>query len=92
MYLLQLWNDTFMMEQDKYPGFGMHYRKLCGLGVKFPPRDPNVRLMMQGLAEVESPMFDFVEQQHGKERPPDVQPTPEPKVDDYMAEEVAVDL
>ena len=69
LYLLQLWSDTFMMEQDWYPDFHTNYRQLRAEGVAFPERDPNERLMMEGVSAVESPMFDFVEQKNGKSKP-----------------------
>jgi len=37
--------------------------------VAFPERDPNERLMMEGVSAVESQMFDFVEQKNGKSKP-----------------------
>ena len=84
LYLLQLWADTFMMEQEKYPGFHANYRQLRKEGVQFPARDPNERLMMEGIATVESPMFDFVEQSNGVVRPEAPKPKPEP---DFVEEE-----
>jgi len=69
LYLLQLWSDTFMMEQDRYPDFHQNYRTLRAEGVKFPERDPNERLLMEGISAVESPMFDFVEQKNGVVKP-----------------------
>ena len=63
--LLQLWADTFMMHEDKYPGFQQTYRQLRKEGVPFPARDPNLRILMSSLG-VDSPMFDFVEQLSGK--------------------------
>ena len=41
-------------------------------GVKFPERDPNERLMMENLKGIDSPMFDFIEQTAGKEKPKDL--------------------
>ena len=63
--LIQLWADTFMMLEDKYPGFQQAYRLLRKEGVVFPPRDPNERILMGSLG-VDSPMFDFVEQISGR--------------------------
>jgi hypothetical protein len=37
-------------------------------GVKFPLRDPNVRMLMSSLVS-DSPMFDFVEQISGRPTP-----------------------
>jgi hypothetical protein len=58
--LIQLWADTFMMLEDKYPGFQQLYRLLRKEGVAFPPRDPNERILMSSLG-VDSPMFDYIE-------------------------------
>lgn len=63
--LIQLWADTFMMYEDKFPGFQLTYRLLRKEGIVFPNRDPNVRILMGSLG-VDSPMFDFVEQIHGR--------------------------
>lgn len=62
LYLLQLWADTFMMYQDKYPGYQRYYRQLKVEGIKFPERDLNERTMMENLEGIDSPMFDFVVQ------------------------------
>ncbi len=68
LYLIQLWADTFMMKEDHFPGFQLTYRMLRKEGVKFPMRDPNVRMLMSSLG-VDSPMFDFVEQISGRPTP-----------------------
>lgn len=54
-----------MMYEDKFPGFQLTYRLLRKEGIVFPNRDPNVRILMGSLG-VDSPMFDFVEQIHGR--------------------------
>ena len=69
LYLIQLWADTFMMHHDRFPGLHEIYKQLRLEGVTFPDRDPNERLMMENLKGIDSPMFDFVEQTSGKEKP-----------------------
>ena len=66
--LIQLWADTFMMYEDRFPGFQHTYRLLRKEGVAFPARDPNERILMSSLG-VDSPMFDYVEQINGKVTP-----------------------
>ena len=66
--LIQLWADTFMMYEDKFPGFQIIYRQLRKEGVQFPARDPNERILMSSLG-VDSPMFDYVEQINGRPTP-----------------------
>ena len=66
--LIQLWADTFMMYEDRFPGFQHVYRQLRKESVTFPPRDPNERILMSSLG-VDSPMFDYVEQISGKPTP-----------------------
>jgi len=56
------------MQEDQYPGFQKVYRQLRKEGVKFPMRDPNIRMFMSNMVK-DSPMFDFVEQISGKENP-----------------------
>jgi len=73
LYLIQLWADTFMMYQDKFKGVHDAYRQLRMESVEFPERDPNERMMMENLKGIDSPMFDFVEQISGKERPKDLE-------------------
>jgi len=58
LYLVQLWADTFMMYEDKFPCYMNMYRDLRKDSVKFPPRDPNEKFMMQ-LEGIESPIFDM---------------------------------
>ena len=64
--LIQIWADTFMMEEDQYPGFQKIYRLLRKEGVEFPMRDPNMRMFMGNICQ-SSPMFDFVEESVGRE-------------------------
>ena len=64
--LIQIWADTCMMKEDQFPGFLTIYRQLRKEGVNFPPRDSNMRMLMEGVCS-DSPMFDFVEQAAGKE-------------------------
>ncbi len=73
LYLIQLWADTFMMYQDKFTGVHDAYRQLRKEGIEFPARDNNERLMMENLKGIDSPMFDYVEQISGKERPKDLE-------------------
>ena len=76
LYLIQLWADTFMMKEDQFPGFQHTYRLLRKEGIKFPMRDPNVRMLMSSLG-VDSPMFDFVEQISGRPTPLSAEPVTE---------------
>ena len=55
-----------MMKEDQFPGFLNIYRQLRKEGVNFPPRDSNMRMLMENVCS-DSPMFDFVEQAAGKE-------------------------
>ena len=64
--LIQIWADTFMMEEDQYPGFQKIYRQLRKENVEFPMRDPNMRMFMGNICQ-SSPMFDFVEESVGRE-------------------------
>ena len=50
-----------MMHEDDFPGFMKLYRELRGEGIVFPERNPNERMMMDGLKGIDSPMFEFVE-------------------------------
>ena len=76
-----------MMEQDKYPDFHSNYRQLRSEGVKFPDRDPNERLMMEGISAVESPMFDFIEQKAGRVKPEPLQKVKEEQIEDFVEKE-----
>jgi hypothetical protein len=58
--LVQLWADTFMMQEDKYPAFLSHYRDLRKEGLKFPPREANERFMIRFEGEA-SPAFELAE-------------------------------
>jgi hypothetical protein len=73
LYLIQLWADTFMMHQDRFSGVHECYKQLRLEKVEFPNRETNERLMMENLIGIDSPMFDFVEQTAGKERPKDLE-------------------
>ena len=64
--LIQMWADTFMMKEDEFPGFLTIYRQLRKEGIEFPPRDPNLRILMENVCS-DSPMFDFVEESAGRE-------------------------
>ena len=64
--VVQMWADTFMMEEDDFPGFMTIYRQLRKESVSFPPRDSNLRMLMENVC-ADSPMFDFVEQEAGRE-------------------------
>jgi hypothetical protein len=59
--LIQLWADTFMMQEDKFPGYQLTFRQLSKEKVKFPPRDPNIRMLMEQFVK-DSPMYEYVEQ------------------------------
>ncbi|OMJ85097.1 hypothetical protein SteCoe_13689 [Stentor coeruleus] len=58
--LVQLWADTFMMQEDTYPAFMRVYRELRQDGLKFPPRDPNERFMIKFEGEP-SPAFELAD-------------------------------
>ena len=64
--LIQLWADTFMMQEETYPAYMRAYRELRTDGVKFPPRDPNERFMIKFEGEP-SPAFELADmEQPGK--------------------------
>lgn len=63
--LIQIWADTFMMQEDEFPGFQKVYRQLRKEGIQFPQRDPNLRMLMSSIC-ADSPMFDYVEQIAGR--------------------------
>ena len=54
-----------MMQEDKYPGYQVIFRQLSKEEVKFPARDPNMRMYMEQFCK-DSPMFDYVEQISGR--------------------------
>jgi hypothetical protein len=62
-----------MMHQDEFAGVHECYKQLRLEKVEFPNREANERLMMENLQGIDSPMFDFVEQTAGKERPKDLE-------------------
>ncbi|OMJ92014.1 hypothetical protein SteCoe_5331 [Stentor coeruleus] len=83
--MVQLWADTFMMQEDTYPAFMRVYRELRQDGLKFPPRDPNERFMIKFEGEP-SPAFELadmeqtapkVESRGGEERKRSQQPSRE---------------
>lgn len=57
---VQLWADTFMMHEDKYPAFMAYYRDLRKEGLRFPPRETIERLIIQFEADA-SPSFELPE-------------------------------
>lgn len=66
------------MQQDSFPGYAMIYRELCCEKVKFPQRDPNMRMLMEQFCK-DSPMFDYVEQIANREAPKSKPSIPAPK-------------
>lgn len=64
--LIQLWADTFIMQEDKFPGYQTTFRQLSKEKVKFPPRDPNIRMLMEQFVK-DSPMYEYVEQMCNKQ-------------------------
>jgi hypothetical protein len=77
--LIQLWADTFMMHEDKYPTFMSFYRDLRKEGLKFPPRQANERFLIRFEGEA-SPAFELAEfeAQHRSSQAP-VRPPPPKK-------------
>ena len=69
LYLIQLWADTFMMYENSYPHFLSTYRLLRKEGVIFPPRETSTRFMLSSL-NLESPMFDYLEEKSQKPKNP----------------------
>jgi hypothetical protein len=62
--LIQLWADTFMMQEDAYPAYMRIYRELRKDALKFPPRDPNERFMIKFEGEP-SPAFELADMEQG---------------------------
>ncbi|PFH34919.1 hypothetical protein BESB_069520 [Besnoitia besnoiti] len=56
LYLLQLWHDSFVMQQERLPAIFEAYRKLRAKGVEFPKVDPSMKFMVKNAEE--SPAFD----------------------------------
>ncbi|ESS28658.1 hypothetical protein TGVEG_216030, partial [Toxoplasma gondii VEG] len=56
LYLLQLWHDSFVMQQEKLPAIFEAYRKLRAKGVEFPTVDVSMKFMVKNAEE--SPAFD----------------------------------
>eukprot|EP00361_Fabrea_salina_P005247 CAMPEP_0202435656 /NCGR_PEP_ID=MMETSP1345-20130828/20878_1 /ASSEMBLY_ACC=CAM_ASM_000843 /TAXON_ID=342563 /ORGANISM="Fabrea Fabrea salina" /LENGTH=449 /DNA_ID=CAMNT_0049048747 /DNA_START=315 /DNA_END=1661 /DNA_ORIENTATION=- len=85
--LVQLWADTFMMHEDKYPCFMRTYRELRKESLPFPKRDPNERFMIKFEGEP-SPAFELAEMEgqfHSEpsappQRAPEPQENEEPKL------------
>ena len=84
--LIQLWADTFMMQEDAYPAYMRIYRELRKEALKFPPRDPNERFMIKFEGEP-SPAFELADMEQGvgsgsgvneerKKASPEVEETP----------------
>lgn len=46
LYVIQLWADTFMMNEDDFPYVMQNYRELRKEGIKFPPRDTTEKFMI----------------------------------------------
>ncbi len=78
LYLIQLWSDTFMMYEDKFPQFLSAYRLLRKEGVKFPARETSTRFMLSSMG-LDSPMFDYLEQVSNSKSPGKPKPTGEAK-------------
>lgn len=55
-----------MMHQDEFPAYHSVYKQLCLEKVKFPNRDPNMRMVMESICK-DSPMYEYVEQLNNKE-------------------------
>lgn len=102
--LIQLWADTFMMQEDKFPDFMKYYRELRKDGVKFPTRDPNERYMIKFEGEA-SPAFELAEMEQqipnlvtpnsmakltGKKVREEPKPKEQPKVEEKKTEEPEV--
>lgn len=66
--LVQLWADTFMMQEDAYPVYMRAYRELRKEGVKFPARDPNERFMIKFEGEP-SPAFELADMEQTTVKP-----------------------
>jgi hypothetical protein len=49
------------MLEDRFPGYQIAYRQLCKEKVKFPPRNTNIRMLMEQYVK-DSPMYDHIEQ------------------------------
>uniref|UniRef100_A0A0G4I5P5 VHS domain-containing protein n=1 Tax=Chromera velia CCMP2878 TaxID=1169474 RepID=A0A0G4I5P5_9ALVE len=62
--LIQLWHDSFMLEERRCAGILNAYRRLKAEGVDFPHRDIKQRFMVKGAER--SPAFDQNLQSHIK--------------------------
>lgn len=67
-----------MMLEDEYPGFQKLYRQLRKEGLKFPMRDPNLRMLMSNIISY-SPMFDHVEEIAGRTNKSTEEETKQPR-------------
>lgn len=56
LYILQLWYDAFMMEENQYSHIINTYKLLRKEGVLFPPRQQNEKNML--AIKTSSPIFD----------------------------------
>ncbi|PHJ19586.1 transmembrane [Cystoisospora suis] len=56
LYLLQLWHDSFVLQQEKLPALFEVYRHLRAKGVEFPSVDVSMKFMVKNAEE--SPAFD----------------------------------
>lgn len=60
LYLIQLWYDTFMMDEGEFKEIIGCYKTLRKEGVIFPQRDPNEAFMIK-FTGTTSPIFQTVE-------------------------------
>ena len=77
LLLFQLWADTFMMEEEKYPSYMVLYRQLRAEKIEFPARDPNSRFMIKYEGHA-SPAFELAEMEDNAEKWMEENPTPKP--------------
>eukprot|EP01022_Parablepharisma_sp_SALTPOND_P003845 TRINITY_DN115_c0_g2_i1.p1 TRINITY_DN115_c0_g2~~TRINITY_DN115_c0_g2_i1.p1 ORF type:complete len:416 (+),score=55.69 TRINITY_DN115_c0_g2_i1:339-1586(+) len=91
LYLIQLWADTFMMYEDKFPHFLSTYRTLRKEGVQFPPREASTRFMLSSMG-LESPMFEYLEEvsYSSKKGKPTPAPAPKPAPKPVLTEDKAI--
>lgn len=59
LYLVQLWADTFMMEESQYKAMMDLYRQLRKEGIQFPSRDVNDKFMIKCSGS--SPVHDNIQ-------------------------------
>lgn len=77
LLLFQLWADTFMMEEEKYPSYMVLYRQLRAEKMEFPARDPNSRFMIKYEGNA-SPAFELAEMEDNAEKFREENPLPAP--------------